>query len=205
MDIKFLGGVAYDADRRLPVGTPIRHGLGSLIIHRPRRGKVTVEKLSRSGAVSYTTVIPTRKDALWVFKAGRAFRVVTPEQEKDPVRRVLRTAGVSVDVLRVVDAIDITVDMYGACRHMIDPSATVVLYDGTVEEIKPSGPVSYGHQGEGCLVGLPGKDRFTGGTYVIDSVAHSRRRNEIVEVLVTRDVDPVKLADALARAASNRP
>jgi hypothetical protein len=96
MSVEVVDGLATLAGRQIKNKETVRCGLGSVSVFYVNDG-VEIVRYTGSGRERYRYTI--RKDGEWRIGKDRCYRVVRPEEEADPFRRLLRALDLPVAIL----------------------------------------------------------------------------------------------------------
>ena len=185
------------------VGQRARMGLGEIELRNTKKAGLHVVRLSGSGHFSYSLKL-TREGE---YRLGPSYghRVRTPEEETDPIKRILREMGIPISQLRrmeegePLETSEYSCDIWRAYPH--GTSTHRWETDGKIEVVTEDRR-SMRHVNQYCGDEISRTVRIREATYAISSGSYVQMNSAIVtrlwEVVVWPNCDPTTLANALA-------
>lgn len=184
------------------VGQRMSMGLGSIELRKTSRAGLHIVRLSARGHFKYC--VKLGRDGLYRLGPDRGHRVVSPNEEQDPIKRILREMRISVSKLQLMKegeglAIS-TLNVDIACATREGEWQNRFVTDGTEntgivsrEQLSTYGRRAPAERREGSILGA---------TYAIDVVSQlcmaSRIVTYVAKVFVWPNCNPMALANALA-------
>jgi len=172
------------------IGEEFNMGCGSVELKKTKKAGLHVVRYSGSG--NFTYVLKLHKDGDYILGANYGHRKKSPEEEKEPIKRVLRELEIPLSVLTESDdgSWEVGSRWYDDHHCPVGRNTNSWHSDGSYESISEAeheSPQGY-FQGGGYSRG-----RITGATYAF-SVLTGRTMNgsrwkRVSEIIVSRKVD----------------
>ena len=200
--------VEKKGDQILVEGSPMRvgesrsMGIGRIFL-RAKGGFYYMVRVGGSGVTKYT--IGLKRDGAYRLGPDYGHRIRSPEEEIDPIRRVLRQKGISFSKVRWMGAGEtLEVGEFSCDIDRAYKAGTSTRHwrtDGKVEVVEED-VKSFRHINQYCGPEVHGTIRISEATYAISSGNYVQMNGIVAarlwELAIWPGCDPVKLAETLS-------
>lgn len=90
--------VQFDDGRAFEIGQNVRLGLGSIELRKTAKAGLHLARFSGRG--NFTYALRLNRDGKYRIGAHRGHRVVSPSEETDPIKKILRELNIPVSILK---------------------------------------------------------------------------------------------------------
>ncbi len=184
------------------VGQNIKMGLGSIELRKTQKAGLHVVRLSSGGHFKYS--LKLNREGTFRLGPDHGYRVVAPEEEKDPIKKILREMNLPISKLRIMGAGEtLEISTYSCDIHRAYPDGTETnewKTDGK-EQTEVDSFVDMRKVNQYCAPEVSAKGTIAGATYAVEVVQHAHNSNigtYIGKIVVWPNCDPRMLANVLA-------
>ncbi len=194
--VEFMNNVPFN------VGQNVKLGLGSIELRKTQKAGLHVVRLSSSGHFKYS--LKLNREGRFRLGPDHGYRVVSPEEEKDPIKKVLREMNLPISKLHIMGAGEtLQISTYSCDIHRAYPDGTETNEWETDGEQKTEvdSYVDMRKINQYCAPEVSAKGTIAGATYAVEIVQHSHNSNigtYIGKIAVWPNCDPRMLANVLA-------
>ena len=190
------------AEMPFNLGQQVSMGLGSIELRNTKKAGLHIVRTSSSGHFKYS--VRLNREGRFRLGPDRGFRVVSPEEENDPIKRVFREMDIPMSKLRQMSEGEVLkISTYSCDIDRAYPDGTEInrfVTDGT-ENTKEVSSRDMTSVNQYCGPEISEAGTITGATYAVEIVRHAHNQyigKYVGEVVVWPSCDPAVLADVLA-------
>lgn len=196
------GAVSIVDNKTFSVGQSVSMGLGSIELRNTKKAGLHIVRLSSNGHFKYS--LRLTRDGRYRLGPNGGYRVVPPEEEKDPIKRVLREMDIPMSKLQRMSKDEVLKISTYSCdidRAYPDGTETNRWETDGKEDFEVTHTRDMTSVNQYCSPEIHAAGTIAGATYAVEIVRHAHNQyigKYVGDVAVWPGCDPKILANVLA-------